>query len=232
MYASIGSYIARSWRLSEFRFAHHPPLWALFVVCVAIYYFVDIRLALFAALALSSGRTWLYYKVHYRYRRMPLLLGLFLVAAFIWIAENFGTLTRTWIIRVKSTAEPWFRSASSARGFSDDYQLRHLSNKPASMMAPGRPARSPSATTVPANHRFVGRQATIPRRPVTFTGQRKTCGAYRSLHQTETVGPPGRFTLLLPFLAGVTRPRFARCVRRSASAQASSASNEIRSGIG
>src|SRR5439155_554270 len=30
-------------------------------------------------------------------RWMPLLLGLFLVAAFIWVAENIGTLTKTWI---------------------------------------------------------------------------------------------------------------------------------------
>ena len=28
---------------------------------------------------------------------MPLLLGLFLVALFIWFAENFGTLTKTWL---------------------------------------------------------------------------------------------------------------------------------------
>jgi uncharacterized membrane protein YoaT (DUF817 family) len=28
---------------------------------------------------------------------MPLLVGLFLVALFIWIAENIGTLTRTWL---------------------------------------------------------------------------------------------------------------------------------------
>jgi uncharacterized membrane protein YoaT (DUF817 family) len=104
MYASVGSYIARSWRLFDFRFVRHPPLSALFAVSAGIYvnfyshhYFVDIRLVLFAALALLCGRTWLYYKVHYHYRRMPLLLGLFLVAVFIWIAENFGTLTRTWI---------------------------------------------------------------------------------------------------------------------------------------
>ena len=29
MYAAIGSYIARCWRLFDFRFTHHPPLWAL-----------------------------------------------------------------------------------------------------------------------------------------------------------------------------------------------------------
>lgn len=104
MYASVGSYIARSWRLFDFRFVRHPPLWALFALSAGIYanfythhYFVDVRLALFAVMALLCGRTWLYYKVHRHYRRMPLLLGLFLVAVFIWIAENFGTLTRTWI---------------------------------------------------------------------------------------------------------------------------------------
>src|SRR5262249_59227947 len=87
MYASIGSYIARSWRLFDFRFVRHPPLWALSAVSIGIYvnfyshhYVADIRLVLFAALALLCGRTRLYYKVHHRYRRMPPLLGPFLVA--------------------------------------------------------------------------------------------------------------------------------------------------------
>jgi uncharacterized membrane protein YoaT (DUF817 family) len=30
-------------------------------------------------------------------RRMPLLLGLFFVAVFIWISENVGTYTKTWL---------------------------------------------------------------------------------------------------------------------------------------
>jgi uncharacterized membrane protein YoaT (DUF817 family) len=104
MYASIGSYIARSWRLFDFRFVRHPPLWTLFAASAGIYanfylhhYFADIRLLLFVVLAILCGRTWLYYKIHRRHRSMPLLLGLSLVAVFIWIAENFGTLTRTWI---------------------------------------------------------------------------------------------------------------------------------------
>jgi uncharacterized membrane protein YoaT (DUF817 family) len=104
MYASVGSYIARSWRLFDLRFVGHPPLWMLFAVSAGIYvnfylhhYFFDIRLALFAALALLCGRTWIYFRIHRHWRTMPLLLGLFLVAVFIWIAENFGTLTRTWV---------------------------------------------------------------------------------------------------------------------------------------
>jgi len=104
MYAAIGSYIARAWRLFDFRFVRHPPLWTLSLVSVAIYanfylhhYFVDVRPVLFAALALLCGRTVICYRIHRHYRRMPLLLGLFLVSVFIFIAENLGTLTRTWI---------------------------------------------------------------------------------------------------------------------------------------
>ena len=37
MYAAIGSYIARAWRLFDFRFTHHPPLWALVLLALAIY---------------------------------------------------------------------------------------------------------------------------------------------------------------------------------------------------
>jgi len=104
MYASIGSYIARCWRLFEFRFTRHPPLWALYFLSVAIYvnffahhYAVDVRSALFLVIAILFGRSWIHYRVWQVWRRMPLLLGLFLVALFIWIAENIGTLTKTWL---------------------------------------------------------------------------------------------------------------------------------------
>src|SRR6202040_2013305 len=58
MYAAVGSYIARSWRLFDFRFLRPPPLWTLFAVSAGIYvnfyahhYVIDVRLVLFAALA-------------------------------------------------------------------------------------------------------------------------------------------------------------------------------------
>jgi uncharacterized membrane protein YoaT (DUF817 family) len=104
MYASIGSYIARSWRLFDFRFLRHPPLWTVHALALAIYvnffahhYIPDLRIVLFAAAALLFGRTWIYYRIHHRFRRMPLLLGLFLVALFIWFAENLGTASHTWL---------------------------------------------------------------------------------------------------------------------------------------
>jgi uncharacterized membrane protein YoaT (DUF817 family) len=104
MYAAIGSYIARCWRLFDFRFSHHPPLWAVFALGIAIYvnfyahhYTIDIRYLLFLAAALLFGRAWIYYRVWHVYRRMPLLLCASLVALFVWIAENLGTLTKTWL---------------------------------------------------------------------------------------------------------------------------------------
>jgi uncharacterized membrane protein YoaT (DUF817 family) len=104
MYASIGSYIARCWRLFDFRFVRHPKLSRLALLAIAIYvnfyahhYVPDMRYALMAATALLFGRTWVCYRVWRVHRRMPLLLGLFLVALFVWFAENIGTLTTTWI---------------------------------------------------------------------------------------------------------------------------------------
>jgi uncharacterized membrane protein YoaT (DUF817 family) len=104
MYASIGSYIARAWRLFDFRFTRHPPLWALYLLSIGIYvnffahhYAVDVRLGLFVVIALLFGRSWIHYRIWQVRRTMPLLLGLFLVALFIWFAENIGTLTRTWL---------------------------------------------------------------------------------------------------------------------------------------
>jgi uncharacterized membrane protein YoaT (DUF817 family) len=104
MYASIGSYIARSWRLFDFQFTRHPPMWAVYVLSVVIYvnfffhhYALDLRMPLFVAVAVLFGPSWIHYKIWHGYRRMPLLLGLFLVSLFIWFAENIGTLTRTWL---------------------------------------------------------------------------------------------------------------------------------------
>jgi len=103
MYAAVGSYIARVWRIFEFRFAPYPAaLWAqLLAVAVYVNFFShhwlpDIRFALFAAMGLLFWRTRVYFKVWREERWMPLLLGWLLVATFIWIAENLGTFARAW----------------------------------------------------------------------------------------------------------------------------------------
>ena len=103
MYAAVGSYIARIWRLSDIEFTRHPPLWAVGLLAGAVYanffahhYLPDARPLLFAAAALLFGSTWIHYRIWKRHRSMPLLLGLTLVAAFIWIAENLATFAGAW----------------------------------------------------------------------------------------------------------------------------------------
>ena len=104
MYGCIGSYLCRVWRLFDFRFARHPPRWCLVVLSIAIYanffahhYMPDMRLLLFAGAALAFGRTTVHFRIWRDHRAMPLLLGLVLVSLFIWISENIGTFTRTWL---------------------------------------------------------------------------------------------------------------------------------------
>jgi uncharacterized membrane protein YoaT (DUF817 family) len=104
MYASIGSYIARCWRLFDFRFTRHPPVWGLGMLSAAIYanfflhhYVWDFRPLLFIAAIILIGPCTIYYKVWKTHRHMPLLIGLFLVALFIWFAENIGTFTAAWV---------------------------------------------------------------------------------------------------------------------------------------
>ena len=103
MYAAVGSYIARAWRLFDFRFAHHPSFAATVWLALAIYlnffshhFVADARWLLFAAVAVLFGPCQVHFRVRDEHRRMPLLLGFVLVAGFIWLAENLGTFAAAW----------------------------------------------------------------------------------------------------------------------------------------
>ena len=104
MYASIGSYIARIWRLFEIRFERYPPAWAPWTLAILSYinffthhWTVDIRWGLFAFSALIWGPAWFQFTPDLKARRMPMLLGFVLVAVFIWLAENLGTFASAWV---------------------------------------------------------------------------------------------------------------------------------------
>lgn len=104
MYAAVGSYIARVWRIFHFRFDHYPPRWTTWALAGAIYvnffahhWLPDIRVALFAATGLLFWRTRIWFTPFRTPRWMPLLLGWLLVALFIWFAENLGTFSRAWL---------------------------------------------------------------------------------------------------------------------------------------
>ena len=104
MYACVGSYLARATRLFDVRYIRFPPLWAAVLLAVGAYlnffthhFIVDLRWGLFALSALMFARTWVWFRIDERHRRMPLLLAFLLVALFIWIAENVGTFAAAWV---------------------------------------------------------------------------------------------------------------------------------------
>ena len=103
MYAAVGSYIARVIRLFDMVFAPMPPVWTLWALGAAIYanffahhYLPDIRLGLFAATILLFGRTQVLFTVGHRHK-MPMPLAAVLTALALWLAENVGTATGTWL---------------------------------------------------------------------------------------------------------------------------------------
>lgn len=104
MYSAVGSYIARVWRIFDFRFTRFPPLWLAGLLALLAYanffthhYIIDLRYPLLLGVVLVFGRTWVHYRIDRVHRRMPLALGLLLVALFIWFAENIATWSKVWL---------------------------------------------------------------------------------------------------------------------------------------
>ncbi|MFB2593210.1 DUF817 domain-containing protein [Paracoccus sp. p4-l81] len=128
MCAAVGSYIARVIRIFDMRFAPYPPFWLTVVLAGAIYvnffahhYLPEIRLGLFAATMLMFGRTRIWFTLGRRYW-MPLPVAAFLTNLFLWLAENIGTLTGTWLYAGQRTLE----SVSLAK-IGSWYLLLHVS---------------------------------------------------------------------------------------------------------
>ena len=104
LYSAVGSYLARVWRVFEFRFSRYPKPAGTVALALGIYlnffthhYIWDLRWLLLIAAVLLYGRTWVHFRVTDSYLKMPLMLGFFLVALFIWFAENVSTFYSVWI---------------------------------------------------------------------------------------------------------------------------------------
>ncbi|WP_341368965.1 DUF817 domain-containing protein [Yoonia sp. BS5-3] len=104
MYAAVGSYMARVTRLFDMQFAPFPPMWLHFGLAVLAYvnffshHFIwDIRYVLFAGTVLIYARTRIWFRIGRNWYWMPLPLAAFFSSIFLWVAENIGTLTGTWI---------------------------------------------------------------------------------------------------------------------------------------
>jgi uncharacterized membrane protein YoaT (DUF817 family) len=103
MYASVGSYIARVWRIFDFRFSCFPARVGTWILAAAIYlnffahhFLPDARWLLFAATAVLFWRTRVHFRDFRDHRWMPLLAGFMLVALFLWFAENIATFANAW----------------------------------------------------------------------------------------------------------------------------------------
>lgn len=112
MYAAVGSYMARVIRIFDMRFTPYPPYWATLLLAGAIYvnffahhYLPDIRLVLFAATVLLYARTRVWFHIGASRYWMPLPLAAFLSSFFLWLAENIGTKSGTWVYAGQGGAE-------------------------------------------------------------------------------------------------------------------------------
>lgn len=104
MYACVGSYMVRVIRMFDMRFAPYPPFWATALLAGAIYvnFFThhvmrdmrDVLILLTFVLFLRTRITFTPDRISYW---MPLPVAALLTAFFLWVAENVGTFTGTWL---------------------------------------------------------------------------------------------------------------------------------------
>ena len=111
MYASVGSFIARAVRSFHMDFAPYPPFAATVALALGIYanFFAhhvlpDARWLLMGATVVLFWRTKVGFTVGGRHHmRMP--VAAVLSAFFLWVAENVGTLTGTWVYSGRATLD-------------------------------------------------------------------------------------------------------------------------------
>jgi uncharacterized membrane protein YoaT (DUF817 family) len=104
MYAAVGSYMARVIRIFDMRFAPYPPMIWTWALAIAIYinFFAhhfgpDIRSVLIVATLVLYARTRIWFRISTRDWWMPLPIAAALSALALWVAENIGTATGTWL---------------------------------------------------------------------------------------------------------------------------------------
>lgn len=104
MYASVGSFMARAMRIFDMQFVGYPKFWASVVLAVAIYvnffshhFMPDLRYVLMAMTVGLFWRTRVYFTPFGARLWMPMVAAAMLSSLFLYIAENVGTLTGTWL---------------------------------------------------------------------------------------------------------------------------------------
>ncbi|GAA2929725.1 DUF817 domain-containing protein [Microbacterium luteolum] len=112
MYAAVGSYMVRVYRLFDLGFSRYPRRWITAILAAAIYlnffthhWWWDARWVLLAGVVLLWLPTVMHARVWRRTLRLPLLLVFAGVAVFIYLAENIGTWAGAWAY--PDQAESW-----------------------------------------------------------------------------------------------------------------------------
>lgn len=104
MYAAVGSYMVRVYRLFDIRFRRYPPVWVTAALAAAIYanfflhhFWWDTRWVLLLGVVALWAPTVLHARVWRARLRLPLLVVFAGVAAVIYAAENIGTWAGAWL---------------------------------------------------------------------------------------------------------------------------------------
>ncbi len=104
MYSSVGSYIARSWRINKFVFRNLPSRSMLILLGLLIYtnFFTnhfthDIRWPIFILLVIVFWKTKFFSTLTSRTFLIHPLITNALLASFIWLAEQVGTFAKAWV---------------------------------------------------------------------------------------------------------------------------------------
>ena len=104
MYASVGSFMARAIRIFDMRFERFPHFGLTILLATTIYlnfflhhFTYDLRYVLMLATLAIFWRTRIYFTPFGARLWMPLVLAACLSSLFLYLAENIGTLTGTWL---------------------------------------------------------------------------------------------------------------------------------------
>ena len=104
MYASVGSFMARTIRIFDMRFTHYPPFGITLLLAASIYvnffshhFIPDMRYLLIVATVVIFWRVRIYFTTDRTTLYMPLTVAAFFSSIFLWVAENIGTVTGTWM---------------------------------------------------------------------------------------------------------------------------------------
>ena len=102
MYAAVGSYVCRSWRLLDLTLTGYRPratavsAIGLYVNFLSHHWLPDLRWLLGGLLLVATTGAWVHFVIGERQYRMPLAVSFVLIGFFLWLAENIATYLGAW----------------------------------------------------------------------------------------------------------------------------------------